>query len=63
MMTIEVKSSSCEVDFNIGEFATINEYIDVIFNALIIDGFHKDTIVKGFESKVLELKEESDGQG
>lgn len=61
-MTIKVKSTSYDVEFNISEYATINEYIDAIFCALRIDGYTKDTIVKGFESKVLELKEENDGQ-
>jgi len=61
-MTINVKSTSCDVEFNIDEYATINEYVDAIFHALIIDGFNKHTIIKGFESKVLELKEENDGQ-
>ena len=61
-MTIKVKSDSYDVEFNIDGYATINEYIDAIFYALIIDGFNKDTVVKGFESKVLELKEENDGQ-
>lgn len=61
-MTIKVKSNSCNTEFIINDEATIHEYIDAIFNALIIDGFHKDTIVKGFESKVLELKEDNYGQ-
>lgn len=62
-MTIKVKSDSCDVEFAINEGASINEYVDAIFFALIIDGFHKNTIVKGFESKVLELKElENNGQ-
>jgi len=62
-MTIKVNTTSCDVEINIGEYATINEYIDAIFYALIIDGFNKGTISKGFESKALELKEEDDGQG
>jgi len=62
-MTIKVKTNSFDVEFNLNEYATINEYVDAIFHALIIEGYNKDTIVKGFESKVLELKEENDGQG
>lgn len=61
-MTIKVKTNSFDAEFNLNEYATINEYVDAIFYALIIDGFNKDTVVKGFESKVLELKEENDGQ-
>ena len=62
-MTIKVKTDSFVAEFSLDEYATINESVDAIFYALIIDGFNKDTIVKGFEKKVLELKEEDNGQG
>ena len=61
-MTIKVKSISCDAEFTINDGATIHEYMDVIFHALILEEFHRNTIISGFKEKLRELDEFKNGQ-
>ena len=51
-MTIKVKSDSCDTEFVINDEARVNEYVDVIFFALLLEGFSRSTIISGFNEKL-----------
>lgn len=61
-MTIKAKSDSCDAEFIINDEANIHEYMDVIFHALILEEFTRNTIISGLKEKLRELDEIGNGQ-
>lgn len=61
-MTIKVNSDSCDAEFVINDEATVHECVDVVFFALLLDGFSQNTIISGFKEKIRELEEIKNGQ-
>ena len=57
MITINVKTETCEATWNIPEDSTIDDVMECITQALQLETYANNTIMKGYQNAVDDIKE------